>query len=78
MKQPAETRPDAALPPKELSLPEEVYSVPEGDWIVLSPDVRRVVAHHPDLGIAEAEAESKGEKNGIVMKAHNLRAHWVI
>jgi len=60
------------------SLPEEVLSVPEGDWIVLSADEQHVVAHHPDLASALSEAEKKGESRGIIMKAHGLGAHWVI
>ncbi len=77
MKQPADTR-AGVEPPEALFLPEEVYLVPEGDWIVLSADQRRVVAHHPDLPTAIEEAKKNGEEDGIIMKAHNLRAHWVI
>ncbi|MGH9795941.1 MAG: hypothetical protein ACRD5G_14325 [Candidatus Acidiferrales bacterium] len=59
-------------------LPEEVYDVPEGNWVVLSADQRRMVAHHHELSAALKEARRLGEPNGIVMMAVHLREHWVI
>jgi hypothetical protein len=59
-------------------LPEEILSVPEGNWIVLSADERRIVAHHPELTTALRQAEERGEKNGVIMQAYGLGKHWVI
>lgn len=59
-------------------LPEEVYAVPEGNWVVLSADQRRMVAHHPTLRAAIEEARQRGEANGVVLRAVHLREHWVI
>lgn len=59
-------------------LPEQVYAVPEGNWVVLSADQRRMVAHHPDLRTALDEASRRGEDNGVILKAVHLREHWVI
>lgn len=61
-----------------IDLPEEVYAVPEGDWVVLSADERRMVAHHPVLRTAIEEAERLGEPNGVLLKAVGLRDHWII
>lgn len=68
--------PNDVGPPVEL--PEEVYTVPEGNWVVLSADERRMVAHHPVLRSAIEEAKRLGEPNGVIMRAVNLTSHWVI
>lgn len=78
MKQPTEMRDQVLEPPAEQFLPEEVYAVPEGDWIVLSADAQRVVTHHRDLKTALDMARTKGENDGVLMQAYGLRAHWVI
>ena len=47
----------------------EINRVPEGEWIILSSDQLRLVAHHPDLRKALAVAEEKGEKDTVIMRA---------
>ena len=53
---------------KPLTLEE----VPEGHWVVLTANHSRVVAHHPDLVRALAEAERSGVKDLVFIKAVSL------
>ena len=46
-----------------------VDQIPAGEWVILSADQSRVVAHDLDLGKAMATAQELGEKHGVIMKA---------
>lgn len=49
-------------------LPIRLEDVPEGEWVVLSPD-DRVISHDTDLHQAIEKAERSGEKELEVMRA---------
>jgi len=47
---------------------------PIGEWLALSYDRDRIVAHHPTLAAAKQAAQLLGELNPIMMKVPPLRA----
>jgi hypothetical protein len=52
--------------------------VPPGDWVVLTPDERRIVSHNPELRVALEEAAQKGVEDPVVMKAESIGKSFVI
>ena len=63
---------------QELELLEQIDAVPEGEWIALSADERRLVAHHPELRRAVAMAKERGELDPVVMKSAAPGMHFII
>ena len=47
-------------------------NIPEEEWVILSTDQARVVAHDADLPNAIAAARNLGEDHGVIMKAEAL------
>jgi|GEM_PF-3663293 len=62
----------------EIELLKEIDAVPEGDWIALSSDESRLLAHHPDLQTALEEAHGKGEQDPVVMKSASTGEFFII
>jgi hypothetical protein len=50
----------------------DLREIPEGDWVVLSSDESRILAHHRDLETALAQAEARGERDVVFFKAEGV------
>jgi hypothetical protein len=56
----------------------EFRKIPEGNWIIVSWNDKRVIAHHPDLSEALADAERRGRTDGVIMKNVNLDKYFIL
>lgn len=61
-----------------LEVFKQLEVIPEGEWVVLSSDYKRVVAHDRDLKTALEAATRLGEKDTVFMKNIAPGASFVI
>jgi len=62
----------------QTELLKEIEKIPAGEWIVLTPDETRIIAHHGELAKAIEEASRQGVDDPVVMKAAPCWTSFVI